>query len=71
MKKYDNLALKSMGILKNDDVTIIGQTNNQMFAFNDPNELIIKIAKYLNGKNSLNTIYKNLLKEHVLSFGKK
>lgn len=65
MRKYDNLILKSMGILKNENVTIIGQTNDRIFAFNDPNELIIKIAKYLNGKNTLNTIYKNLLKEHI------
>lgn len=56
----DNLKLKSIVFDKEDELTLIGKSNGSVLAYEDPENLLIYIAKFLDGNHSLKEIHKNL-----------
>lgn len=58
----NNLKLKSIVFDKEDELTLIGKSNGNVLAYEDPENLLIYIAKFLDGNHTLEEIHKNLTK---------
>lgn len=57
----NNLKLKSIVFDKEDELTLIGKSNGNVLAYEDPENLLIYIAKFLDGNHTLEEIHKNLM----------
>ena len=49
----NNLKLKSVVFDKEDDLTLIGKSNGDVLAYEDPDNLLIHIAKFLDCNHTL------------------
>jgi molybdopterin/thiamine biosynthesis adenylyltransferase len=56
----NNLKLKSVVFDKEDDLTLIGKSNGDVLAYEDPDNLLIHIAKFLDGNHTLQELQQNL-----------